>query len=142
MKPKVALPKQAPMKSCSLKVSQTKEQAYINLNLTMSIVRLLIFGDGPMKEGHHNLFFKIILGDYHEANKGIYFFQIIRIYQEKQQHHLQYRQPMASSKIIILFSEKKIWEKKKFKAKQNLVKVNKRIFLECFFGGNNLSLEN
>jgi hypothetical protein len=49
---------------------------------------------------------------------------------------------MASSKIIILFSEKKIWEKKKFKAKQNLVKVNKRIFLECFFGGNNLSLEN
>jgi hypothetical protein len=34
---------------------------------------------------------------------------------------------MASSKLIILFSEICFWGKKNSKAKQNLVKVNKRI---------------
>ncbi len=43
---------------------------------------------------------------------------------------------MASSKLIILFSEIFFWGKKNFKAKQNLVKVKKKKKkLEILFGG-------
>jgi len=44
---------------------------------------------------------------------------------------------MASSKLIILFSEIFFWGKKNFKAKQNLVKVKKKKkkFRNSFWGG-------
>jgi hypothetical protein len=48
--------------------------AYKNSNLPVSIVRLLIFGDGPIKEAHHKKFKNHFGWTIKKQTKDFYFF--------------------------------------------------------------------